>query len=140
MTANALATNRMAEPDSVSLRLKEARFRTAANLRETVSQDRMAELIGEHLKRVFHPTQWRRYEGGVEPPLEIIRAVAAVSGLPEAYIAFGVKTGDVVIDPTRDRLLTETGPNSDRERAARAAADEAKRSGRKDPKKKGKAS
>jgi transcriptional regulator with XRE-family HTH domain len=80
----------MAEDHSpVADRLKEARFLTAARQREAVSQERMAELIGQELKRTFHPTQWRRYEGGAEPPLEIIRAVARLSGLSPAYIAFG---------------------------------------------------
>lgn len=47
-------------------------------------------ILGAVLGRKFHPTQWRRYESGEsEPPLEVIRAVAKVSGLTEAYIAFG---------------------------------------------------
>lgn len=77
------------QQDTVSARLKEARFRTAARLREAVAQDRMAELVGKELGRVMHATQWRRYEGGTEPPLDVIRAVARVSGLSEGYLAFG---------------------------------------------------
>jgi hypothetical protein len=75
---------------TVAERLKEARFQTAARLRENVAQDRMATLVADALGRVLHPTQWRRYESGErEPPLDVITAVARVSGLSEAYIAFG---------------------------------------------------
>jgi hypothetical protein len=83
----------MGEGDSVSERLKEARFQTAARLRESVSQERMAELVGEELGRVMHPTQWRRYEAGTEPPLDVIQAAARCSGLTASYIAFGAEGG-----------------------------------------------
>lgn len=82
----------MAGGDTVAERMKEARFQTAARLREPVSGERMSELVGQALGRVLHPTQWRRYEGGTEPPLDVIRAAARVSGLAEAYIAFGDET------------------------------------------------
>ena len=52
----------------------------------------MAELVGKELGRVMHATQWRRYEAGTEPPLDVIRATARVSGLSESYIAFGKET------------------------------------------------
>lgn len=80
----------MGETETLPQRLKEARLRAAVRLNETVSQDRMAALVGEALGRVLHPTQWRRYESGErEPGLDVIRAVAAVSGMDERVIAFG---------------------------------------------------
>lgn len=116
----------MSEQESIADRLKEARFQTAARLRENVSQDRMAELVGEALGKTFHATQWRRYEGGREPPLDVIRAVARVSGLSEAYIAFGI-SATAIIDPTTDRKLTEAeldraSAKAKQERATRTAS------------------
>lgn len=117
----------MADSDSVAGRLKEARFQTAARLRETVSGDRMAELVGTELGKTMHPTQWRRYEAGTEPPLDVIRAVARVSGLSEAYIAFGIirpPDAGAIVDPERDRKLTD----AEVDRASRKAReDRAKR-------------
>jgi hypothetical protein len=78
----------MVDPLVVAERMKEARFRTAAARREAVSQALMAQLVSNVLGRVVHQTQWGRYEtGDSEPPLDVIRATARVSGLAEAYIA-----------------------------------------------------
>jgi hypothetical protein len=90
----------MAESEGVFARMKKARFQTAANVGEVVSQERMAELVSAQLGRVLHPTQWRRYETDREPPLEVIVATARVSGLSETFIAFG----------TRSRGSTEAEP------------------------------
>jgi len=91
------------DDDGVAGRMKQARLQTAVGLRETVSQERMADLVGAELKRVLHPTQWRRYETGErEPPLDVIRATARVSGLTEAYIAFGESTPVSRIVDARD--------------------------------------
>lgn len=119
-------------PESLTLaqRMKEAR-KTVGALRidDSLTPKRMAELVAERLGRPFHETQWRRYEAGTEPPLAIIQAAAALSGLREEYLAFGKlpKTEmTVVIDPTRDRKLTdeeiERAKEQDRrERAARTS-------------------
>lgn len=88
-------------------RLTEARFQTAARRRETVSRDRMAELIAEVTGKPLHETQWRRYEKGQsEPGMSIVRAAAKLSGLSEAYL-FGIRGGEEIIDPARDRQLTD---------------------------------
>lgn len=81
----------------------------------------MADLVGKLLKRSLHQTQWGDYERGeAEPPYDVVEAAARVSELTPEYIAFGVT--DQLIDPSRDRKLTEEGPDSDRARAERAAA------------------
>lgn len=73
--------------------MKEARFQTAANLQETISQQRMAGLVSKVLGRPLHQAQWSDYERGEsEPPLDVIQAAAKVSELPPEYIAFGTKT------------------------------------------------
>jgi hypothetical protein len=95
-----------AKARSLPDRLLEARLQAAVRLRESVSRARMAELLGQALKRSFHETQWRRYESGEsEPPLEVIRAAAAISGLSPAYIAFG--DVPVNIDASQFRYLTD---------------------------------
>lgn len=82
----------MATPEQVALgeRIKEARFRVAVLRKDGVSQGRMAELISGLLGRSIHQTQWGRYESGEsEPPVDVIRAVARISELSPAYVAFG---------------------------------------------------
>jgi transcriptional regulator with XRE-family HTH domain len=107
LACNRLTPNPMADPgDTVAGRMKEARLQAAVRLRETVSQERMAELVGKELGKPMHQTQWRRYETDREPPLEVIVAAAKVSGLSEAYIAFGTPDADRLIDPARDRRLS----------------------------------
>lgn len=121
----------MAERDSVGGRMKQARLQAAVQLGEHVSQERMAELVSAELGRVLHPTQWRRYETDREPPLDVISAAARVSGLSEAYIAFGA--GDVEVpDPRLDRRLTPLEEQralraADSERSAKAAQGRSKR-------------
>lgn len=84
----------------------------------------MAELVGAAMKRVMHPTQWRRFESGdSEPSLEIIRAAARVSELSPAYIAFGAED-DLAVGARK--LTDEELDRAD----AKAAQEEAKRSGR----------
>lgn len=64
----------------------------------------MAVLVAKELGRALHQTQWARYESGEsEPPLAIIRAAANVSGLSEAYIAFGNR----LLDSVKVHKLTE---------------------------------
>jgi hypothetical protein len=94
----------------VAERMKEARFRTAAARREAVSQALMAQLVSNVLGRVVHQTQWGRYEtGDSEPPLDVIRGTARVSGLAEAYIAaFGENA------PTARGPKTEAAPATKR--------------------------
>lgn len=73
--------------------MKEARLRTGVRLRETVSQQRMGALVGAELGRALHQNQWSRYETGEsEPPLDVIRVTARLSGLDQSYIAFGAVT------------------------------------------------
>lgn len=79
----------MAEALSLAERLKEARYTVGAVRRETITPKRMAALIAEVTGKPFHETQWRRYEAGTEPPLAILLAAAAVSGLREEYIILG---------------------------------------------------
>lgn len=80
----------MADSAGVAKRMREARFRTAAERGDSVSQAAMAQLVSTLTTRVVHQTQWGRYETGEsEPPLEVIIATAKVSGLSEVYIAFG---------------------------------------------------
>ena len=47
----------------------------------------MAEMVGAYLDRALHQTQWSDYENGVEPPLDVIRGAALVSGLEAPYLA-----------------------------------------------------
>lgn len=123
----------MPDADSVFERMKEARLQTAVRLRETVSQERMAELVSKHLGRVLHTTQWRRYETDREPPLDVITAAASVSGMLEGYIAFGTgerlsPTGarttaptehpDVEVDRAGSRKVTEPKPAEEKRRRA----------------------
>lgn len=115
--------------DTVAARMREARFRTAAARQVAVSQAEMAAMVGKEAARSIHQTQWARYENGdSEPPLDVIRATARVSGLPESYIAFG-NSPTAIIDPARDRTLTEEEENRAiaKSRAAKAAT---KRPGR----------
>jgi transcriptional regulator with XRE-family HTH domain len=101
--------------------MKEARLQAAVRERRPLSQAAMAELVSEQLGRIIHQTQWSNYELAVsEPPFDVVAAAAQLSGLTEAYIAFGV-SADLQVDPTQDRKLTEAGPESDRARAARQA-------------------
>ncbi|HEX6464271.1 MAG TPA: hypothetical protein VFZ98_07460 [Vicinamibacterales bacterium] len=89
-------------------RLLEARLRAGAQVRRTVSQDYMADLVSAELGRALHKTQWRRYESGErEPPLDVIRAVARVSGLSESYIAFGSGTTDASSEASTTPRTTE---------------------------------
>lgn len=95
----------MADDDSVFGRMKKARLHAGFRLGESVSQERMAELVSRELGRVLHPTQWRRYETDREPPLDVIVATARVSGVTEHYIAFG---GDLEnVKPARTAAAVE---------------------------------
>jgi hypothetical protein len=68
--------------------MREARLHAAVREKRSITMDAMAGLIAQELGRPLHLTQWRRYENGEsEPPLDVIRATARVSGLAEAYIA-----------------------------------------------------
>jgi hypothetical protein len=118
-----------AEKVALAGRLKEARLATAYLRKIEISQDGMAAVLSETLGRQFHPTQWRRYESGKsEPPLEIIRALASVSGLTESYIAFGVtEVGIETLDPSKDRKLTMQEIQRARLQAAREEAEAARR-------------
>jgi len=127
-------------PDTLTLagRMKEARKMVGvARLDENITPKRMAALVSERLGRPFHETQWRRYEEGTEPPLEIITVAASLSGLREEYIAFGRlprMDETVVIDPARDRKLTDeeierAKQEADRQRAARTSQAKRRRRG-----------
>lgn len=83
------------EPVSIAERMRQARLQTGANRRAAVSQDEMAALVSKALGRVIRQTQWGRYETGSEPPLDVIRATATVSGIDERYLAFGDIDGNV---------------------------------------------
>jgi hypothetical protein len=80
-------------------RLKEARFATATRRRSQVSQQLMATLVSGLVGREIHQTQWSLYElGKSEPPLDVIRAIADVSGLMPEYIAFGVTRANALVN------------------------------------------
>src|SRR5690242_11223417 len=90
-------------------RMKKARFATTQRRLETVSQRLMGDLVSALVGRTIHDTQWQRYETGEsEPPLDVIRATAKISGLSESYIAFGTELP--APDPSQDRRLTDDGP------------------------------
>jgi hypothetical protein len=88
-------------------RLKEARFRYAAKRQESVSQAQMATVVGRELGRSLSQSSWSDYELAVaEPSLEVIKAVARISELSPAYIAFGAI--DESVDPNISQR--EPGP------------------------------
>lgn len=108
------------EEVSLKERLKEARLRTAAERRETVSQERMGELVGQIVGRRVHQATWSEYENGKsEPPLDVFRAAARLSKLSFLYLTLGQEEEDV-INPETDRKLTE----EEIERARRVASAE----------------
>jgi transcriptional regulator with XRE-family HTH domain len=73
-------------------RFKQARLQAALRHGRTISQERMAEMVAEIIDRPLAQAQWSSYElGKAEPPLDVIRAAAKLSGLDEAYVAFGPK-------------------------------------------------
>ena len=106
----------MVTPERLALakRLKEARLHAAAARGEEITKEEMGPMISPILGRAIHATQWRRYESGrSEPPLDVIRAVATLSGLSEAYIAFGEREPEPPAEEVtdvpirRERLLSE---------------------------------
>ena len=105
-------------------RLKEARLRTAAERRESVSQEKMAELVGALLGRKVQQSAWSDYENGkAEPPIDVFKAVARLSKLSFLYLTLGRDQegdDDELIDPLRDRKLTP----EEEARATQAAAAE----------------
>jgi len=111
-------------------RFKEARLKTAVKLNATVSQGRMAQLVTQELAKLKSPKtisqpQWSDYEAEkAEPSTIVYRAVSRVSGLPEAYLAFGANA-EAVANPSTDRKLTEE--ELDRADAAAAASRSSKR-------------
>lgn len=106
--------------------MREARLKAAVVAGKPLSQEAMATLVSKEVGRSVHQTTWSAYESGAsEPPYDVVLAAGRVSELSPAYIAFGLES-DALIDPERDRKLTEEGPDSDRARAARAV--EAKKS------------
>lgn len=84
----------MADDDSVSGRLKEARLQAGVRLRRQMSQERMAEMVSKEVGRTIHQNQWSRWEAGAEPPIDVIRVAAKLSGISEVYIAFGYTITD----------------------------------------------
>lgn len=95
----------MRAPPDLPTRMRKARLQTAVGAGEHISQERMAELVSEHLAKPIRQTQWARYEvGETEPSIAIIEATAKVSGLPPEWIAFGdeSRVRSVVINPTVD--------------------------------------
>jgi hypothetical protein len=112
------------KPKAVTLasRMKEARLRTALVLRETISQERMAALVAEALRRPLHQTQWRRYESGEsEPPLDVLKAVARVSRVSRDWLTFG----DEPDDETRIEPLDKPLPDEDESASSRTTARDA---------------
>src|SRR6185312_1200256 len=98
----------MAEAVTLGDRMKEARLQAAARRREVLSQGAMAALVSKAVGRTIHQTQWGKYEAGTsEPPIDVIAAAAKLSGLPNAYLAFGESVA-VLPDPALDRKLTDT--------------------------------
>ena len=79
-----------AELKALGDRLKKARLQAAIRLGEGVSQAGMAELVGKELGRKLHQTTWSDYEAGeTEPPLPVLRAVAAISGVSRDWLTYG---------------------------------------------------
>lgn len=110
----------MTEAERVALgrRMKEARLRAAVLLRDKVSQDGMARLVSAALRRSLKQSAWSDYElGVVEPPLDVIRATARLSGLTPEYITFGVTNTPV---GETGHIPTET-PEQKRSREAEDA-------------------
>lgn len=76
--------------EGIGARLKHARLQTAVRLGQTVSQERMAELVSKTTGSPLWQAQWSFYElGKAEPPLAVIQAAAELSGLEASYLAFG---------------------------------------------------
>lgn len=77
----------------------------------------MGALVGKLVNREIHQGQWSLYENGKsEPPLDIIRATAQVSGLAPEYLAFGVGATNALVNratgdsrPTYKRVAEELG-------------------------------
>lgn len=98
-------------------------MRAGVRIRETISQQRMAELVGAELGRTLHQNQWSRYEGGgSEPPLDVIAVTAKLSGLSESYIAFGTATaadgGPIMRDADESGTVDKQKPARKRGRSA----------------------
>jgi hypothetical protein len=79
----------MAKDVSRGGRMLEARLATAARRKESVSQQRMADLLTEALGRKVHQPQWSSYEAGSEAPLDVIDGAARLSGLTRDYLGWG---------------------------------------------------
>lgn len=75
--------------EGIAGRMIEARLQAGVIRRAYLSQPKMAKLVAGLIGRALTQTQWSRYENGAEPPLDVIRATAELSGLSAVYIAFG---------------------------------------------------
>ena len=114
----------MAQADTIGKRLIEARMLVSAKRKESLSQQQMADLVGKELGRKVHQPTWSGYEGGNEPPLDTILAVANLSGLAPEYIAWGINSpvGDTTHDPgkaERQRLQWEADAEAEEREKAR---------------------
>lgn len=97
----------MADPQpkyiELGKRLYEARLRAGPRQRpiSEVSQERMADLVSRLVGRRISQAVWSYWESGKrEPELDVIRAVAVISGLTPEYIAFGPPDAPAPAPPT----------------------------------------
>jgi transcriptional regulator with XRE-family HTH domain len=111
----------MADPEpkyaALGNRLYEARLRAGPRQRPIaeVSQERMADLVTALVGRRISQAVWSYWESGKrEPELDVIRAVAVISGLTPEYIAFGPP------EPERPAPPSELAPADAPERAKAA--------------------
>lgn len=100
----------------------EARLQYAARKQRAVSQAAMASAVASHMARSLTQSAWSDYESGeTEPSLEILTAVAELSGLRREYLAWGTlprESGSPVGDSSpiaqlpQMRVVREQGPNN----------------------------
>lgn len=78
------------QPLTLGKRILKARLKTGADRGRGVSQDAMARLVSSIIGRRIVQATWSTYElDELEPPLDVLHAVATLSGLTREWLAWG---------------------------------------------------